>query len=55
MPMQLRNGRNLSITSGITTILSTKAIHIPYRGDNPQMVNAYKNEIVTYMRDRSVN
>ncbi|CAK78899.1 unnamed protein product (macronuclear) [Paramecium tetraurelia] len=53
MPMPLRNGRNLSITSGITSILSNKTIQLPSKIENPQMVNAYKNEIVTYMKDRS--
>ncbi|CAD8146391.1 unnamed protein product [Paramecium pentaurelia] len=53
MPIPLRNGRNLSITSGITTILNNKTFQIPLKIENPQIVNTYKNEIVTYMRDRS--
>ncbi|CAD8047234.1 unnamed protein product [Paramecium primaurelia] len=53
MPIPLRNGRNLSITSGVTTILNNKTFQIPLKIENPQIVNTYKNEIVTYMRDRS--
>ncbi|CAD8044253.1 unnamed protein product [Paramecium primaurelia] len=53
MPMPLKNGRNLSITSGITTILINKTFQLPQKIENPQMVNTYKNEIVTFMRERS--
>ncbi|CAD8138894.1 unnamed protein product [Paramecium pentaurelia] len=53
MPMPLRNGRNLSITSGVTTLLTNKSFLLPQRIDNPQSVNAYKKEIVTYMKEKS--
>lgn len=35
MPQPLRNGRNLSITSGVTTVVSTKTIQLPRKIDNP--------------------
>ncbi|CAD8047433.1 unnamed protein product [Paramecium sonneborni] len=53
IPMPFRNGRNLSITSGDTEILTNKTFKLPLKNKNPQLVNAYKNEIVTYMKDRT--
>ncbi|CAK60400.1 unnamed protein product (macronuclear) [Paramecium tetraurelia] len=52
MSMPLRNGRNLSITSGVTTLLTNKSFQLPKKYDNPQSVNAYKKEIVQYMREK---